>query len=513
MQHVRLREIKKEMTAGFVPLWVALSLVVILAIIVCVPRDVVPSAKEDSSASSSGSGSFLGNKNGAGEGAVALPVVQKTHVTVPKSVKAVYISSWVAGTPNLRNKIVDLIDKTELNAVVIDIKDYTGMVSFQPLSGTAAGAGAGAGQASGPTSGAAAAVIAEGCIENRIKDAGDFIQSLHEKNIYVIGRVAVFQDPCMVKKHPEWAVKTKSTGAVWKDHKGISWIDAGSKDAWNYNVQIARASHELGFDEINFDYIRYPSDGNMEDIAFPVSGDRERSEALRGFFEYIDKELRGGKAVGVSKFIPPQPASPGESSTSTAAPTAKVPSSALPRYTTASDPAFDDLAREYGLDIDPSAARLADTSLDGKKITVDWDKAPRPVISADLFGFVTTNNDDLGIGQILEKVAPYVDFIGPMVYPSHYPKNFMGFANPAAHPYDVINYTMSGGIKKMKAVGLNPLKLRPWLQDFNLGATYTADLVRAQIKATYDVGLTGWMLWDASNTYTAGGALPVSAAN
>lgn len=474
---------------GFVPIWVVLVLILVLAAIVFIPRDVIPS-NENGLAGNPGSTGFLVDENVPTGTPIAAPIppVQKTHVTIPKSVKAVYISSWVAGTPSLRKKIIDLIDKTELNAVVIDIKDYTGMVSFQPLTESTAGA----------------AVMAEGCIENRIKDAADFIRDLHDKNIYVIGRVAVFQDPCMVKKHPEWAVKTKSTGEIWKDDKGITWIDAGSPEAWQYNVQIARASHEMGFDEINFDYIRYPSDGNMVDIAFPVSGTRERSETLKAFFEYIDKELRGGRAIGVTKPVP-APVVQADGATSTV----PIKPAALPRYTTALDPAFDDLVKEYGLDINADTARRADVLLDGQKITTDWDKAPRPVLSADLFGFVTTNNDDLGIGQILEKVAPYVDFIGPMVYPSHYPKNFMGFANPAANPYDVINYTMAGGVKKLKDVGLDPLKLRPWLQDFNLGATYTSDMVRAQIRATYDVGLTGWMLWDASNTYTVGGALGI----
>jgi hypothetical protein len=472
---------RANLIKGFIPIWVVLFLIIVLAAVVFIPRDVTSVPDEIDL-------SHDANQDEDTPIVPQPPAIQKTHVTVPKSVKAVYISSWVAGTPSLRNKIVDLIDKTELNAVVIDIKDYTGMVSFQPSADSDSGK----------------AVIAEDCIENRIKDASDFIKTLHDKNIYVIGRVAVFQDPCMVKKHPEWAVKAKSTGAVWKDHKGITWIDAGSPDAWEYNVQLARASHDLGFDEINFDYIRYPSDGNMEDIYFPVSESRERSESLKGFFAYIDKELRGGKATGVSKFVPP-PATASPSTTTTP----PVKPSVIPRYTLAADPAFDDLVKEYGLDITGEIARPADSTLDGKKITTDWDKAPRPVLSADLFGFVTTNNDDLGIGQILEKVAPYVDFIGPMVYPSHYPNNFIGFANPAAHPYDVVHYAMAGGVKKMKAVGLSPLKLRPWLQDFNLGATYTSDLVRAQIKATYDVGLTGWMLWDASNTYTVGGALGI----
>lgn len=479
----------KRVSRGFIPIWVVLILIIILAVVVFIPRKVTSGLGDAGGLAGSDAGAVAGaGTDIAGPNPTPAPTVQKAHVTIPKSVKAIYISSWVAGTPSLRNKLVDLIDKTELNAVVLDIKDYTGMVSFQPFTDSDSGR----------------AVLAEGCIENRIKDAADFIKTLHDKNIYVIGRVATFQDPCMVKKHPEWAVKTKSTGDIWKDHKGITWIDAGTPEAWAYNVQIAKASHDIGFDEINFDYIRYPSDGNMVDIAFPVSGTRERSETLKAFFTYIDKELRGGKATGVQK---PEPVTTTVAGGATSTPAIK--SGVLPRYTLASDPAFDALVTEYGLGITGDAARAADASLDGKKIVTDWDKAPRPIVSADLFGFVTTNNDDLGIGQILEKIAPYVDFIGPMVYPSHYPNNFMGFANPAAHPYDVIHYTMSGGVKKLKDIGLNPLKLRPWLQDFNLGATYTADMVRAQIKATYDVGLTGWMLWDASNTYTPGGALGI----
>lgn len=481
---------KNKTARGFIPIWVVLILVIILAVVVFVPRKVTTGLSSEGGLAGSDSGAVAGAGTDipAGPNPTPPPTAQKTHVTVPKAVKAIYISSWVAGTPSLRNKLVDLIDKTEINAVVLDIKDYTGMVSFQPFTDSDSGK----------------AVLAEGCIENRIKDAADFIKTLHDKDIYVIGRVATFQDPCMVKKHPEWAVKTKSTGAIWKDHKGITWIDAGTPEAWAYNVQIARASHDIGFDEINFDYIRYPSDGNMVDIAFPVSGTRERSETLKAFFTYIDKELRGGRAVGVQKPAPVAAAPAGSAST-----TPPIKAGSLPRYTIASDPAFEELVAQYGLDISSEKARSADVSVDGKEITTDWDKAPRPIVSADLFGFVTTNNDDLGIGQILEKAAPYVDFIGPMVYPSHYPNNFMGFANPAAHPYDVIHYTMSGGVKKLKDIGLNPLKLRPWLQDFNLGATYTAEMVRAQTKATYDVGLTGWMLWDASNTYTPGGALDI----
>jgi hypothetical protein len=137
-----------------------------------------------------------------------------------------------------------------------------------------------------------------------------------------------------------------------------------------------------------------------------------------------------------------------------------------------------------------------------------------PVISADLFGMTTTSKDGLGIGQILENVLPHVDYVAPMVYPSHYPNGWNGLGNPAEHPYEVIKVSMQGAIDKLnvlKAATTTPQtvkddlhinKLRPWLQDFDLGADYGPKEVRAQIQATYDLGLTSWIIWSASNKYT-----------
>mgnify|MGYP003394260007 FL=1 len=136
-------------------------------------------------------------------------------------------------------------------------------------------------------------------------------------------------------------------------------------------------------------------------------------------------------------------------------------------------------------------------------------------LSVDLFGMTTTVTVDMGIGQILENALPYFDYIAPMVYPSHYPKSWNGFANPAEKPYEVIKISMTGAVEREKAwrisQGLStttPSKMRPWLQDFNLGADYGPDKVRGQIRATYDVGLSSWMLWNAGNKYTSSALLP-----
>jgi len=329
-----------------------------------------------------------------------------SHVKLPEQVKAIYMTSWVAGTRDFRERLVKIVDTTEINSIIIDIKDCTGKVAFKTDDESLAKYEAS---------------------ENRIPDIKEFLEYLHEKDIYVIGRISVFQDPHLVKMRPDLAVKKTQEGDVWKDHKGISWLDAGATDVWEYVIDLARYSYSVGFDEINFDYIRFPSDGDMSQIYYPFSESRimadvdmGKAKILREFFSYLD-------------------------------------------------------------------GKLSDLDL---------------VISADLFGMVTTNSDDLNIGQVLEYTLPWFDYVSPMVYPSHYPTGFIGLSNPAANPYEVVKYSMDKAVIKAQEAGVDPLKLRPWLQDFDLGADYNAAEVRAQIKATYDAGLNSWLLWSASNRYT-----------
>ena len=341
-----------------------------------------------------------------------------THLDTPISLKAVYMSSWVAGSKSIRNNIIAMVKRTELNAVVIDVKDYTGRLSFpvtDPL------------------------LVSVGSAEKRIPDIKSFIKELHDNNIYAIARIATFQDPYLAKKWRDVAVtKLSDKTALWQDDKCkrqiakgkegacTYWLDAGSQKVWDYAVAIGRESYAMGFDELNFDYIRFPADGNMKDIYFPVSEGKVKREVMRDFFKYLHDEIAGAQ----------------------------------------------------------------------NEIT------PRPKLSADFFGMVMTNTDDLNIGQQLEMDIPYFDYIAPMVYPSHFPTGWNGFAKPATVPYEVVKIAMEKGVARLKVINEDPNKLRPWLQDFNLGATYTADLVRAQMKATYDDGLTSWMLWDPANTYT-----------
>lgn len=331
-------------------------------------------------------------------------VFTPSYVETPEPLKAIYMTSWVAGTKGIREGLVKIVDTTEINSIVIDIKDYSGKIVFS-LDGNKK-------------------LKDFGSEEIRVSDMQDFIESLHKKGIYVIGRIAVFQDAYFVKHRPDLAVKNSNGSTVWKDRKGISWIDVGSREYWDYIIDVTKESHKIGFDEINFDYIRFPSDGNMQDISFPWSSTTPKAIALKNFFAYLHEHLK-------------------------------------------------------------------DTGLK---------------TSADLFGMTTTATDDMGIGQIFENALPYFDYVMPMVYPSHYPSSFMNYKNPAQHPYEVIQFTMKSAVDRREALatstGETLAQLRPWLQDFDLGADYGPDEVRAQIKATNDVGLTSWALWSASNKYT-----------
>ncbi len=320
------------------------------------------------------------------------------HIPTPAIVRAVYMTSWVAGREDLKEALLNFIDETEVNAVVLDVIDDTGRVAYNLPAPTA---------------------HELGIIDNRVKDIHGLLRELHKRDIYVIGRIASFQNPEISEKKPEWAVLSKSTRKPWKDYKGKGWVDVSSVEMWDFLVEVALASHSVGFDEINFDYIRFPSDGPMNDVSYKDSV-TPKAEQLEKFFSYIDEKMS-----------------------------------------------------HEGI-----------------------------VTSADVFGMVASHRDDLNIGQVLERAAPYFDYISPMVYPSHYPDGFIGLGDPNDHVYDIVKYSMIEGSKRLEAMGLPRTKLRPWLQDFDYGANYGTYEVEQQILAVYDAGIPSWMMWNASNRYT-----------
>lgn len=365
------------------------------------------------------------------------------HIPLPTQVKAIYMTSCVAGTPTFRQKLIKLINETEINSVIIDVKDYSGTISFPPESDSwkpawqEARCGA--------------------------RDMKELIAELHENGVFVIARITVFQDPFYTKVRPDLAVKKADGVTNWRDNKGLSFIDVAATEYWDHIVTLSKDSYNIGFDELNFDYVRYPSDGPMSDISFPHSAKSkygsDKQANLEAFFKYLNEQLDDEELFAVYRH--------------------------------------------------ENTGRASST----------------PYTSADLFGMTTTNHDDLSIGQTQERSIPYFDFTVPMVYPSHYPDNYLGLGDPNDHPYEVVNHAMQSGVDRLIATTTRmnsfthtrlgtstpavykkpvygPEKLRTWIQDFDYGGDYDAADVRAQIQASYDAGVMSWMIWAPSNIYT-----------
>jgi hypothetical protein len=340
----------------------------------------------------------------------------------PEVVKAVYLTSWSGGSKARIDYVVNLAKTTEVNAVVIDVKDFSGEVAYDIVVPEAAEYGA----------------------KNvKIWNLDATLKRLHDEGIYTIARVTVFQDPILARARPDLAVHSAAKlqeqetvegeepsltlATIWTDYKGLGWIDPANKEAWNYTVAIARDAASRGFDEINFDYVRFPSDGNLQDMNFPAwDGQTPKHEVMKEFFAYLQEHLQD--------------------------------------------------------------------------VTT----------SADLFGLTTSSRDDLGIGQVIEDAYWHFDYVYPMIYPSHYANGYNGYANPAEYPYEVVKFSMETALSRLQVLEQeNPekqfAKLRPWLQDFDLGADYDALMVQAQIAATTEAmgeDFSGFLLWAPTNWYT-----------
>jgi len=325
----------------------------------------------------------------------------------PEIIKSVYLTSWSASTEGFVINTIELAKNTEINAVVIDIKDWSGHVFYDTD---------------------VSEVEKYKAEKIFLPDVKKLIERFHKENIAVIARIVVFQDPVLAKAKPDLAIHSKENpNELWLDKKGLTWLDPASEEVWKYNLKIAEDAFSKGFDEVNFDYIRFPSDGNIKDMDFPVWDKKTpKHSVIREFFEYLRKNLSEKK------------------------------------------------------------------------------------ISVDLFGLTTINYDDLGVGQIIEDAFENFDYVCPMVYPSHYSSGFSGFEKPAEHPYEVVFRSMAVANFRLKKLNENrgnslEVKIRPWLQDFNLGVIYDADMVRKEIEAVYNAlgdDFSGFMLWSSSNVYT-----------
>lgn len=346
-------------------------------------------------------------------------------------VKGIFVTGPMAGTDHMED-LIDMVDRTELNTIVMDIKNDEGRVVYKMKIPAVEEVGAGI---------------------RYVQDMEALIDKCKEKDIYLIARIVAFKDPFLAEAKPEWCIHNPD-GSIFRDKNNLAWLNPYNHEVWEYLLEIAQEALRIGFDEVQFDYIRFSTDSRMENVDFSQE-EKDREGIITEFVQYASDRIH-----------------------------------------------------EMG-----------------------------GAVSADVYGMVIDSEVDQKIvGQNYVEMSKYLDYISPMIYPSHYGPYNYNIPVPDAEPYQlvltalqsskqvlagVLNTTVSGNETQKytteELAALRPMEdiraqVRPWLQDFTATwvkghITYEADEIRDQIQAVYDAGYEEWILWNASNQYTEDGLL------
>lgn len=319
----------------------------------------------------------------------------------PIAAKAVYLSIYGIGAASLREPALQVIESAGLNAVVIDMKGDGGQIPY-----------------------ASAVPLASRTGALRVRTVGDLpklVTGLKSRGLYTIARIVVFKDNLLASAQPAWTVR-RNDGSLWKDTEGQSWIDPFRTEAWNYSLGVAEEAAAAGFDEVQFDYVRFPDATGLRFAEIPTQANR--IGAITGFLREARRRL--------------QP---------------------------------------YNV-----------------------------FIAVDVFGYICWNRTDTNIGQRLEDLAPLVDYISPMLYPSGFQFGIPAYRNPMLAPYAIVHNSLDAARERTSGY---PVRFRPWLQAFRDYAfdqrRFGAGEIRAQIDAAEAAGTSGWMLWNPRNVYSTEG--------
>ena len=302
-------------------------------------------------------------------------------------IKGIYLSGYHFLKDEKINPIKDILSNTVVNTIVLDVKSDNGHLLYD-----------------------SAIPEVEMLKNERIKyDTQTLMDFKEEFDIYLIGRVVAFQDPIFSRVYPESAITDIKTNRPYSQDSQY-FLDPSDSNSREYILNVALEACLLGFDEIQFDYIRYP-DTSYQGLV------------------YDEKSSFENRTKNINSFL--------QNAT--------------------------DLLHDNGC-----------------------------LVSADIFGYVLNAKNDNGIGQYLETIVNTVDFISPMVYPSHYSKGSFGYSYPNNFPYEVVTAALNDGLSR----GIQEKSLRPFLQGF----WHSSEDVRLNIKAAEDKGLD-WIIWNNSSVY------------
>ncbi len=316
---------------------------------------------------------------------------------VDREIRSIYLQGGNT-VPGRLSAELRRLKRARGNGVVFDVKDIIGVVNYR-----------------------SSVKLVEKYRRHRapIPDLAKTIRFLHEQGIFVIARMALFQDRNLAETRPDLAIK-KGNGPLLVKGRPL-WVDPGRDDVQSYNLQLVDELIAAGVDEIQFDYVRYPAEGDLKGVRYHnVRKARDKTDHLVRFLAAAWNKSRG------------------------------------------------------------TEVRL----------------------SIDVFGIVAwgEEKDMATTGQRLAEMAPFVDIISPMLYPSHFGPGYHGYANPADHPH----FFYKEGVRKvLERTKKSPhIVVRPWLQSFKWRVTnYNERYIREQIRGSRDSGGNGWLMWNAGNNY------------
>jgi hypothetical protein len=311
----------------------------------------------------------------------------------PAEVRGVHVTMALAGLEGKVDEYVAL-KGYGLNTLEVDVKDENGKIAFANRWTPELARRIGAAQP--------------------FYDPRTVVEKAHAAGMYLIGRVVSFEDPALSAARPDLAV-LRPDGSRWTTRSGLGWVNPYDRRVWRYVVGAGIAAAKAGFDEIQFDYVRFPSDGDLSQIVYPHPRKEPKGTTIASFLRYASAQLR------------------------------------------------------------PLGVR----------------------VSADVFGLAATH--DLGIGQVPKRIAPYLDAIYPMVYPSHFSSGEYGIQQPDAYPGRTVARSLLDFRRQLKG---RHTTLIPWLQDFSLGRPYSLVEVAEQIAAARRQHARGFMLWNPEGVYT-----------
>ena len=185
----------------------------------------------------------------------------------PKVMRGVHVTMALASIPG---KLDEYLSLRGLNTIQLDVKDENGEIGFVPSAVPLA-----------RQIGAAKPYYKPRVVAKQV----------HDRGMYLVGRVVVMEDPVLSLKRPDLAIR-RSDGGRWVNHAGLGWSNPYDKRVWDYNVDVAEAAARLGFDEIQFDYVRFPSDGDVDAIVYPGKTSTAPGWVIAEFVHYASKRLK-----------------------------------------------------------------------------------------------------------------------------------------------------------------------------------------------------------------------------